>query len=127
MEFPKECEHRYRDCLDWDSCDVICKGVEKDHPYCKFASYCDYGRYEPVRTLCDGRCEYNKRHLEIKKLGEKINRLGEAKRIIIDEIEDLKKQEELLIQENKKLEEQYKNELHEFFDSGNDEDEDSED
>ena len=126
MEFPEKCEHRYRDCVNLDNCNIICKGVEKDHPHCEFVSYCEYGRYEPVRTLCDGRCEYNKRHLEIKKLGEKINRLGEAKRIIIDEIDDLKKQEEVLIQENKKLEEQYKNELHEFFDSGNDEDEDSE-
>ena len=116
MKFPEKCEHRYRDCIDLESCNIICKGVEKDHPHCEFASYCEYGRYEPMRQLCDGRCDYNKRRFEIKKLFDKINRLGEAKNIIVDEINELKKLKESLEQENKDFEEQHKNEPRKFFD-----------
>lgn len=121
MEFPKKCEYRYRDCIDFDKCEVMCRGGEEKHPYCKFVSYCKLLNSQ-YQGFCDGRCEYNKRIFDIKKLTEKICEFGEAKRIIEKEINELKQKIETLEKENKEYKENHKNDQIEFFDYEREED-----
>ena len=122
MEFPEKCEHRYRSCVERDICDVRCNGDEKNHPYCKFVSYCRFLDKEPMHGFCDGRCEYNKRLFEIHKLDETLDNFWKAKNTLDKIIEDLENERNVLKEENKVFEDNHKNEEYEFFDYEREED-----
>lgn len=122
MKFPEKCEHRYKACLNSDTCDSMCNAVENGHPDCKFVSYCDYRDYELARRLCDGRCTYNKRCFDIHKLDTKLTKFWQVIKIIDDTIAELEEEKKGLEDANNRYNEKHRNEKHEYFDFVPDED-----